>query len=122
MKEENLIHIKLDYGEVLQSKKDILYTEMDLLRILKIIKKYRASRIKELELKLEIHSTLKEIKRGINYIETIFPKIKVPKILSPKEEIKQIKNPLKKIEKKKEYGEEIEFQLKEIQDRLKNLS
>jgi len=97
MKEENLIHIKLDYGEVLQSKKDILYTEMDLLRILKIIKKYRASRMKELELKLEIQSTLKEIKRGINYIETAFPKIKVPKLLSPKEEIKEVKNIILKL-------------------------
>ena len=63
MKDENLIHIKLDYGEALQSKKDILYTEMDLLRILKIIKKYRELRIQELDLKLEIQKKLRQIKK-----------------------------------------------------------
>ena len=41
MKNENLIHVKLEYGEALQSKKDVLSSEMNLLRIAGIIKKYR---------------------------------------------------------------------------------
>jgi hypothetical protein len=129
MKAENLIHIKLDYGEALQSKKDILYTEMDLLRILKLIKKYKTSRLKELELKIEIQKKLRQIKKEISHIELIFPKIKIPKILKHEEYIqdikiqkKSVKNQLKKPEKLRKYGDEIEAQLKDLQKQLQSLN
>ena len=40
MKNENLIHVKLEYGEALQARRDILLSEINLLRIVSIIKKY----------------------------------------------------------------------------------
>ena len=55
MKEENLINVKLEYGEALQSKKDILTSEMNLLRIAKALKNYHILRTKELKSKSKLH-------------------------------------------------------------------
>ena len=118
MKSENLIHIKLEYNEAVKAKKDILSTEMNLLRILRIIKKYRDSRTQELVLKTKIHRKIKEFLTNMKKLETLLPKVKIPEVLKEDdEEISKIKT------KKKLPAEhkDIESQLQEIQNQLKNL-
>ncbi|GAI84149.1 unnamed protein product, partial [marine sediment metagenome] len=55
MSSENLIHVKLEYDEALQSKKDILSSEISLLRIAKAIKKHRLLRSDELKTKAKLY-------------------------------------------------------------------
>lgn len=119
---ENLIHIKLEYEEALQSKKDILSSEMGLLKIAKIIKRYHFLRTKELKNKLKLHKKIKETKSNIRKLQIILPKLKIPEILrKDDQEIGEIEN--KKDEtKEKQDDESLELQLQEIRDKLKSLA
>ena len=111
---ENLIHIGLNREELINSKKEILSTEADLIRILQIIKKYQLLRTNELKLKTRLLKKLKETKTEIKKLEEILPKPKIPKILlgigNKKDEFK--------ISPKKDNLEE---QLEEIQKKLREL-
>ena len=111
---ENLIHVGLNREELINSKKEILSTEADLIRILQTIKKYQLLRTNELKLKTRLLKKLKETKAEIKKLEEILPKPKIPKILlgigNKKDEFK--------ISSKKD---SLESQLEEIQKKLREL-
>ena len=111
---ENSIYAGLAREELINSKKEILSTEADLIRILQIIKKYQLLRTNELKLKTKLLKKLKETKAEIKKLEEILPKPKIPKILigigNKKDEFK--------ISSKKDNLEE---QLEEIQKKLREL-
>ena len=111
---ENLIHVGLNREELINSKKEILSTEADLIRILQTIKKYQLLRTNELKLKTRLLKKLKETKAEIKKLEEILPKPKIPKILlgigNKKDEFK--------ISSKKD---NLESQLEEIQKKLREL-
>lgn len=115
-----VIHIKLEYNEALQSKKDILNTELGLLKIAKAIKKHQILRSDELKTKLRLHRKLKELKTNITKLQQVLPKIKIPKILEEKREEKEEKITTQKIEKRA-HDNSLELQLQEIQKRLRQL-
>ncbi len=115
MKEENLINVKLEYGEALQSKKDILSSEMNLLRIAKALKNYHILRTKELKSKSKLHRRLKEIITNIGKMQTTLPKLKIPKILQKNKEIAE------PVVKEKKYDDYLESELQEIQKKLKSI-
>ena len=126
MKEENIFHIKVEYEEAIQSRKDMLSSERDLINILKIMKKYHLLRQRELDNKLKIHNKIKDLKGNLTKMNNILPKIKIPDILKRKEipEKEKIEEePIKIEEKVKEPvdEDELEIQLKEIQERLSKL-
>ena len=111
---ENLIHIGLNREELVNSKRDILSTEANLIRILQIIKKYRTLRINELKLKTRLLKKLKETKTELKKLEEILPKPKIPKIL---QRIENKKEEFKISSKK----DNLESQLEEIQKKLREL-
>jgi hypothetical protein len=127
MTEHSLIHVKLDYGESVQSKKDLLSSEAGFLRILKTTKRYHLLRKEELILRLRMQNRMKELKINLGKLNDILPKIRIPDILKKKEpeeekpkkqkEEKEIKN--KNPERNKDL--ELETQLKDIQERLRRL-
>ncbi len=125
MKEQSIVHIKVDYDEAVQSKKDILASERDFLRIIKRIKRYKLLRSEELSNRIKIQNKLKELNLNITKINQIFPKVKLPDILKKKEEakkkeIKEEKQP--KIEIKEVHeDDDLERQLIEIQEKLRKL-
>lgn len=120
MKSENLIHIKLEYPEAVQSKKDILSSQRDLIELLKTIKRYTLLRKEELNIKLKIYKKIKELKTNLGNLHQIIPKIKIPEIL--KKGAEETKEEFKESKKKKEpYDRDLESQLEEIQERLKRL-
>ena len=86
-KQENLIHLKFDYSEGKKAKRDILSLEADILKVSKIISKYKELRLQELKNKMVLHSKLKSLNRDISIIERYLPKLKIPKILKKEEEI-----------------------------------
>ena len=116
MKKQSLIHIKLDPDELIQSKKNTLSAEANLIRILQIIKKYHNLRIKELKLKARLLKKLKETKSGITKLQLTLPKLEIPRKLI--EEKKEYKKEKYKITPKKD---NLESQLEEIQRKLREL-
>ena len=116
MKSENLLHVKLEYEEGLQSKRDVLSTERDLIRIIKVMRRYHLLRREELNNKLRIQKKIREVKLNMIKLIQVLPKIKIPDILK-KEEVKE-EIPTKK---KESYDVDLETQLREIQEKLKRL-
>ena len=115
----NVIHIKFDYEEAVRSKKEILSSEMEVLKILKIIKNYHRLRSKELQTKIKLQRKLKQTVTALKRLESSFPEFKVPKILKEKKSQKEETHSEKSVKRK--YDSNIESQLKEIQERLKAL-
>jgi hypothetical protein len=128
MKEQSVIHIKVDYDEALQSKRDILSSERDFLRIIQRIKRYNLLRGEELNNRLRIQNKIKDLRTNLNRINIVFPKVKLPEILKRTEELKRIEEKEKQeevtlkqeIEKETEEND-IESQLREIQEKLMKL-
>ncbi len=114
-----VIHIKLDYNEALQSKKDILNSEMGLLKIAKAIKNHKILRTEELKIKLRASRKLKDLKSNISKLQTTLPKVKIPEILEKEEDEENTKTK-QKIEKRP-YDASLEEQLQEIREKLMQL-
>ncbi len=123
MKSENLIHIKLEHSEAVQSKRDILSSEMNLIRILRITKKYHSIRDNELDKKLMLLKKIRELKMNIGKLQITLPKVKIPNILKENEEKLETKSIKEKVEKSKikDHDNDLEYQLREIQEKLRSL-
>ena len=118
MSNENLIHIKLEYGEALESKRDVLASEVALLKILKRINTYRVYRTREFELKLALNKKIKELKTNFGSLQRILPALKIPKLLNKdadfgEKKTVKVSNIVKDLT--------IEGQLQEIQRKLDEL-
>lgn len=125
MKEKSVVHIMVNYEDALSTKKSILSTEANLIRVIKRTKRYEILRREELNNKLRIQNKIKELKANTIKINEIFPKVKLPEILKKheaqkKEEVKEEKQP-KIPSKKKNEEDDLETQLKEIQEKLMKL-
>jgi len=136
MKKNQIIHIRLDPDEAIESRKDVLNTEVDLIKIAQEIKKYRILRLRELQLKIELYKKVKEFRTEMNKLKSLLPKLEIPRILKKHEEdmhkefiIKDLKPKEEKTKKAKGKTQEpaeppeddLERQLKEIQDKLNKL-
>ncbi|MDD5191735.1 MAG: hypothetical protein PHH54_03605 [Candidatus Nanoarchaeia archaeon] len=103
-------HIKLDYEEALSAKKQLLSMELNLLQTEKRVRNYKLLRKKELAMKNFIRKCLRELRMKINSEKSTMPQEEEPmKIMTIK----------KGIEKRKQA--DIQYQLKEIQDKLERL-
>lgn len=111
MKEQNLIHVGIEFEEALNSKREILSSQISLLMILKIIKKYKSHRIEELKTKEDLHKKIKDINAEIGKLQSVLPKLKIPELLHKEKEVK-------KVDKKIIADDDLEFQLQEIQNKL----
>ncbi len=116
---ENLIHVKLEYEEALEAKKDILSSEMGILKISKIMKKYHLLRTSEFRNKMKFLKKITELKSSISGLQQILPKIKIPKILE-KEKESETDGEIGE-EKYDKYEGDLEAQLRKIQEKLKEI-
>ena len=126
MSSQNLIHVKFEYDEAVEAKKEILKSQIEVLRVLKVIKNYHKLRSQELNNKLKLHRKIKLLITHINKLKTTLPKIKIPEILyneHDESELKEIskKPKLKKKIKERIYDNEIDRELADIQAKLKEL-
>ena len=74
---------------------------MNLLKIAKIIQRYKQLRIQELKTKIKLQKNFTDIHQDINRLKRILPKIEIPKILQkeepqPPKEIVETKEIVKK--------------------------
>lgn len=116
MSSENLIHIKLDYEEAFSTKKNLLSSQMYLLKLLRNVENYNFLREKEFQYKERIVKKIKETKINIRSLERILPKAKIPKSLKKDGGEFQERN-----SKLKNRDKSIEGQLSEIKRKLDNL-
>ena len=114
-KKEELIHVKFEYDELMQSKRDILSLEMGLLQILKILKRYHTFRVRELNKKIELHKKIKDMNKSMRNLQITLPTLKIPEILKKDEEKSEFK-----VEETSS-DQNLESQLQEIQNRLKDM-
>jgi len=114
MADEKLIHVKLEYEDSVQSKKNLLSLEMDLLKTIQTIKKYSRHKLEEFQLKIKLHRQIKTLLTEIRLLQRNLPELKIPKILKEPETKKTIS-------KENHYEDDIESQLKKIQEKLDSL-
>ncbi len=117
MKEESVVYVKLEYNEALQSKKDILASQVGLLKTIQAIRNYRVLRLEELRMKTKIYKKIKELISNIKKIKTTLPAIKIHQLKKTEEE----KNLGKKIKEAHEKDDGLEIQLQDIQSKLRDI-
>jgi hypothetical protein len=127
MKSENLIHVKFEYGSALEAKRDILASEIDLLKISQRLKKYLEYRDQELTIKEDMERKLRALKLDFGRLQNLLPPVQIPEIL------KHSQHKAKKVLEEKEEmpqrmvkeipsgHDDLEMQLQEIQNRLSSL-
>ena len=103
-------HVKLDYEEALNAKKQILSAELNLLQTAKRVKNYKLLRKKELITKTKLKTSLTSLRTKINSIKLTFPE---------EDESIEIKSIKKRAEKRK--NKDIKKQLEDIQSKLERL-
>jgi uncharacterized protein HemY len=116
-----LIHLKLERTEALLSKKEILLSEKSLVEIMKTIRNYQELRKQELLLKIKLQKKLTEAHALLKKLQNSFPKQKIIDLPTKKDyEMNFLEEKLKQAKEKK-YHKDLEDELKEIQDKLRNI-
>jgi len=119
---ENAIHVQLEYGEAVENRKEILYSQINLIKVLQHIKNYHALRKQELDKKSEIVKKLTLITTNINKINKLLPILKMPKILKKEEEIEEKETREKLVPPRKKISTHpLEYELMNIQKELQAL-
>lgn len=122
MNTERLIHIKFEYSSALEAKRDILASEIDLLRISKRLKKYLEYRMLELDIKSDLDKKLRALKLDIGRLQNLLPPVKIPGILKSSQKEKKVEEkPEKVVKEVSEPEDDLEMQLQEIQRRLSSI-
>ncbi len=107
------IHIKLEYGEALYAKKELLSMQLNLLEFQKKFKDYKNSRKRELILKGKLRKELSSLKQEIDNMEEALPKEEGEGLKLLK---RRTRKKYKRTEKKGQRG--IERELQEIKEKL----
>lgn len=123
------IHIRLDYGEAIFLRKEVLTSEMELIFILKAINKYAELRKQELALKTNFYIILKKLSANVKKMEKNLPELEIPKILRTSQKQKEVFEKkldsipeIKPLSKKSKTDNALEQQLLEIQRKIQSLS
>lgn len=114
METENPIYVKFEKYEALQAKRDILFLEMSLLNIMKTMRRYNLLRSEELSKREELIRAINSLKNNLKKCKSL-PLIKLPKKIRIKGLEEKPTKPIKIFE------EDLESQLRIIQNRLKSL-
>ncbi|VVB78349.1 Uncharacterised protein [uncultured archaeon] len=106
-------HIKIDHGEALDSKKQLLSSELNLLHLLRHMKNYSILRKKETAINNKIKLNISSLRQKLTLLKSTLPKGAAPKIESR----------IKKVEVKLKTEEKNDFQneLDEIKAKLAKL-
>jgi hypothetical protein len=120
IKEDQLIYVRQEYSEAVQSKRDVLETQKNIIQILKNIKRYHLIRTEELKLKLILLKKIKELKINLSKINNTLPKIKIPDNIKKESNNKETKK-VRELSGSEMKQTDIEKELLELQRKLKEL-
>jgi hypothetical protein len=116
MAEENPLYFGMDHRELIMAKKNLLSTEMDLLNMIKIIRRYNLIRTEELKIKLQLHKSIKKLNMEIKKTASLLPFSKIPGKIE-----EEPGNKIIRVAESKS-NEDLESQLREIQEKLRTIS
>jgi len=105
------LHIRLEYEEAIEGKRELLESQINLLEILKRVKNYKILRKRELILKGKLKNSLSLLSSEINQIQSHLPE---------SEGELGIKEVMTKQETEKDKN--LEAQLQEIREKLAKLN
>ncbi len=117
---ENPIYSKIEYQDALFAKKHILETQINLLNTMNSLDNYKDLRKRELLLKLKLKNNLKNIKEHISKLNEHLPQTKEMKKHISVKKIKTYES--KENRKHSERASSIEYELEDIQRKLRELS
>ncbi|MBW6442170.1 hypothetical protein K0A97_00080 [Patescibacteria group bacterium] len=122
-KESNLIHVKFLNKEAVNAKRDILLSEMNLLKIAKAIRAYGFYKSQELEIKTGLFVKIRDLKTIITKLQKVLPPLDLPGLIKKGREEERLDDIEYKTKSKplKYYDKSLEEQLKDIQERLGQL-
>lgn len=121
MKSSDLIHIQIDYENGMQSKKQNLSSEINLLNIKKNMRAYHFLRREEVKTRLKLYRKIKEVMIILNRLQKNIPEIDIPRnLIKGKTENENYEREIP-IEKTREnqHNKDLETQLREIQEKLR---
>jgi len=114
MVDNKLIYVKIEPGELVESKRAVLWMEMGLIKILQALRKYRALRYKELYMKSKLRKSLKDLRLIFKKFDETLPEYKIHH-----KSVENENNVEKEIIKKRK--EDLEILLDDIQKKLDEL-
>ena len=103
-------YVKISFDEGLETKKQFLLTELNLIRIAKQIRNYKLLRKKELLKKMQLYNILKDTRAKIDILRSTFPIEEKPRIAHMRE-----------VKLHKLHNDELKDQLLDIESKLKRL-
>ena len=116
MKDQNPVYVRFSLQEALFSKGRLISFEIDILKLLRIVKKYRLYKKEEVLIRAKVLQNIKEIKKNLSFLEKQLPKTKEVK----ERKVESERDILMKVEDKKDQTTlDLERQLEEIQERIK---
>jgi len=117
MNNQNPVYVRFSLEEALFSKGNLVSYEIEILKLLRILKKYELYKKEEILIRTKIIQNLQEMKKNLNFLDKELPKTKEV------EEIKKADSDfdvlVKMSEKKDQSTLDLERQLEEIQARIK---
>ncbi len=127
MATEDITYVLFENSEARERKKELLLSEINLLRIRRALSKYKLLRSQELLLKEEAAKIMKGLIRKINLLMRTLPSLKtMPKLLK-KEYVEKKKESLESFESLSKISQgnveedSIEMELRRIKEKLNSL-
>ena len=117
MKKQEL-YVSLETNEYKKSKTDILNSQADLLNMMKYLENLKQIKQEKINLKIKLHTIFTQLIENLKNFEENLPTPKVPKSIQDKQKQTQETNPEQPFSR----YEEIEGELREIQEKLKTLN
>ena len=108
MPKSKMEYIKIGHSEQIYGKKNLLYSQMEILNIKKRFQTYKKLRMLEFKIKSLLKRKIKMLKEELNTFDSVTPKIKKSNF-----EIKSMKNYPKR--------KELEYEIEEIRKKLAEL-
>jgi len=114
LRKENPVYVRVDYEDALNAKKNLLSYQVELISMVKSIKKYGMLSESEGYLKTNLRNTLRAVNENIRKIEGNLPKVEEPK--RKQEEAQSKEQPAIEY-----YNEDLESQLAQIRKKLEQI-
>lgn len=110
------VYIKFEYEEAIESKKEVLSSEMSILNIMKIMHRYNFLRSEEMKLKAQMYKMVKELNMSIRKTRGAFPFLRMPSKVKREDIVTK-----SAVITREHFDADLEAQLKDIQERLNSI-
>ena len=144
-KTDNLVHIRFEYDLALETKRDIISSQLNMVRMSKALQRYQELRKAEFEIRKQMATKLRSLKIQIGSFQNLLPETRADELVediynehqpegkkkknlrekearATKEKQKGIPQKVMKEKKKMPEEDNLESQLAKIQDKLSSIS